>query len=313
VAIGRTGPPAATARRWPHLSQRAAEEVIAYLFISPWIVGFLVFTAGAMAYSFYLSLNDTDLLSISNFVGLRNYQQAFQAPLFAKALRATFLYTTLVVPLGTLVALAIAMMLNQNVRPMGFWRTVYYLPAVVSGVAVALLWGWVLNPDYGLVNLGLKLLGIRGPRWFASEEWAVPGVVLISLWGAGTNMLLYLAGLQSIPTELQEAARIDGAGPWRVFRHVTLPLLTPTVFFNVITNVIASFQVFTTAYILTQGGPNNATLFMVLYIYRQSFQLFHFGYASAVAWLLFLIILVFTLMVMRSSSYWVHYEGGLRR
>jgi multiple sugar transport system permease protein len=305
--------PAEAAPRRPRLSQARAEELTAYLFISPWIIGFLVFTAGAMISSFYISLLDTDLLSTSKFVALQNYLNAFKAPLFWQSIKATIFYTILVVPFGTVVALGVAMLLNQKVRPLGFWRTVYYLPAVVSGVAVALLWGWVLNPQFGLVNLFLGLFKIPGPRWFASEQWAVPGVVLIAIWGAGTSMLLYLAGLQSIPTELQEAARIDGAGPWRVFRNVTLPLLTPTIFFNVITLVIASFQVFTQAYILTQGGPNNATLFLVLYLYRQGFQQFHFGYASALAWILFVIIMFFTLIVVRSSSYWVHYEGGLRR
>jgi multiple sugar transport system permease protein len=306
-------PAAAGARRWPRLSQSQAEELTAYLFISPWIIGFLIFTAGAMIASFYISLLDTDLLSTTKFVGLQNYVSMVKQPLFWQAIKATFFYTILVVPLGTVIALSVAMLLNQKVRPLGLWRTVYYLPAVVSGVAVALLWGWVLNPQYGLVNLFLGLFRIPGPRWFASEVWAVPGIVLIALWGAGTSMLLYLAGLQSIPTELQEAARIDGAGSWSVFRNVTLPLLTPTVFFNVITGVIASFQVFTVAYILTQGGPNNASLFMVLYLYRQAFQLFHFGYASALAWVLFAIIMFFTLIVVRSSNYWVHYEGGLRR
>jgi multiple sugar transport system permease protein len=298
--------------RW-RLSQRTAEELTAYVFIAPWLFGFVVLTAGAMIYSFYLSLNDTDLLSTSKFVGFQNYVNAFHAPLFYQALRVTAFYTGLVVPLGTIVALAIAMMLNQKVRPLSLWRTIYYLPAVVSGVAVVLLWGWVLNPQYGLVNQGLALLHIPGPRWFASEQWAVPGIVLISLWAAGTNMLLYLAGLQGIPTELTEAARMDGANSWQVFFHVTLPLLTPTVFFNVVTNVIGSFQVFTAAYILTAGGPNNATLTMVMYLFRQSFQLFHFGYASALAWILFVIILFFTLILIRSSSFWVHYEGGLRR
>jgi multiple sugar transport system permease protein len=163
------------------------------------------------------------------------------------------------------------------------------------------------------MNQFLGLFGIPGPRWFGSETWAVPGVVLIALWGTGTNMLLYLAGLQSIPTEVQEAAKIDGAGSLTLFLRVTLPLLTPTVFFNVVINIIGSFQIFTTAYVLTQGGPNNATLTMVLYIYRLGFQLFHFGYASALAWILFAIILVFTLLVVRSSALWVYYEGGLRR
>jgi len=298
----------------PWLTQRRREELTAYLFILPWVIGFLIFTAGAMLFSFYISLNETDLLSLSKFVGLRNYTRALTSDsLFMKSLGVTAWYTVMVVPFGTIVAMAIAMMLNQKLKGVGVWRTIYYMPALVSGVAVALLWGWVLNPDYGIVNQGLKLLGVPGPRWFGSETWAVPGMVLVAVWGTGTNMVLYLAGLQSIPTEVQEAARIDGAGPWRLFWNVTLPLLTPTVFFNVLTSIIGSFQVFTLALILTAGGPNNATLTMVLYLYREGFQLFNFGYASAVAWLLFAIIMVFTLIVMRSSSMWVHYEGGLRR
>ena len=286
---------------------------MAYLFISPWLIGFLVFTAGAMLFSLGLSAFETDFLSSTKFVGLGNYAKLGDEPLFAKALRVTFFYTALTVPPATIVALVVALLLNQKVYPLSFWRTVYYLPAVVSGVAVALLWGWVLNPEFGLVNEGLRLVGVQGPRWFASEEWAVPGMVLITLWGTGTNMLLYLAGLQSIPTEVQEAAKIDGAGNLRLFFTITLPLLTPTVFFNVVMNVIGSFQVFTNAYVLTAGGPNNATLTLVLYIYREGFALFHFGYASAVAWVLFTIILAFTLLIVRSSAAWVHYEGGLRR
>jgi multiple sugar transport system permease protein len=306
---GHAGRPA---RPW--LSQRAREELTAYVFIMPWVIGFLIFTAGAMAFSLYISFSETDLLSLSKFIGLRNYEKALSADkLFYKSLGVTVWYTFLVVPLGTVIAMSLALMLNQKLWPIGFWRTLYYLPALVSGVAVALLWGWVLNPEYGIVNMGLKLIGVPGPRWFASEEWAVPAMVLVALWGTGTNMVLYLAGLQGIPTEIQEAARIDGAGPWTLFRHVTLPLLTPTVFFNVITSIIASFQVFNIALILTAGGPNNATLTMVLYLYDEGFRRFNFGYASAVAWLLFAIIMVFTLIVMRSSSFWVHYEGGLRR
>ncbi len=295
------------------LSERRREELIGYLFILPWVIGFLIFTAGAMIYSLGLSFFRSDLLSSTTFVGLGNYQLLSEDPLFGKSLLITVIYTGLTVPFGTILALAIAMLLNQKVRALGFWRTTYYLPAVVSGVAVALIWGWVLQPEYGLLNNFLRGFGIAGPRWFLSEDWAIIGLVLIALWGTGTNMLLYLAGLQSIPTELQEAAKLDGAGAWGVFRHVTLPLLTPTVFFNVIINVIASFQVFNNAYILTNGGPNNATLTLVLYLYRQAFQLFKFGYASAIAWALFAIILVFTLLIMKSSSLWVHYEGGLRK
>jgi len=171
----------------------------------------------------------------------------------------------------------------------------------------------VLHPEFGLSAFVFESLGLHSPRWFWSEEWAVPGLILIALWGAGTNMLLYLAGLQSIPTQLQEAARIDGASSARVFFSITLPLLTPTIFFNVILNIINSFQVFTQAFVITNGGPNNATLTMVLLVYRKAFQNFHFGYASSIAWVLFLIILGFSLLVIRSGDRWVYYEGGVRR
>jgi multiple sugar transport system permease protein len=303
----------ASARLW--LTQRRREELTAYLFIAPWIIGFLIFTVGAMAFSLWISFTDTDLLTVQKFIGVRNYAKALTGDsLFVKALIVTAWYTVMVVPCGTITAMLIALLLNQKVWPIGVWRTMYYLPALVSGVAVALLWGWVLNPDYGLVNLGLRMIGLGpGPRWFGSEDWAVPAMVLVAIWGTGTNMVLYLAGLQSIPTEVQEAAKIDGAGPLRLFWSVTLPLLTPTVFFNVITSIIGSFQVFNIVVILTQGGPNNATLTLVYYLYSEGFRLFNFGYAAAIAWLLFAMILVFTLIVMRSSNYWVYYEGGLRR
>lgn len=295
------------------LSRGRQEELIAFLFIAPWLIGFLVFTVGAMLFSFGLSLFDVDLLAgTSTFVNVKNYTDLATDPLFFQSVRVTLLYTGLTVPLGTLIALGIALMLNQKIAAVGLWRTVYYLPAVVSGVSVALIWNWVLNPQSGLLNQALAVVGIQGPRWFASEQWAVPGLVLMSLWQTGTNMLLYLAGLQSIPTEVQEAAKIDGAGAWRTFFAVTLPLLTPTVFFNVVINIISSFQVFERAYVLTQGGPNNATLTLVMYIYRQSFQLFHFGYASAIAGVLFAFMLLLTLLMFRSSSFWVYYEGRSR-
>jgi multiple sugar transport system permease protein len=295
------------------LSQRAQEEIAAYLFLLPWLFGFIVFTAGAMLYSLGLSFFQSDLLSDTKFVGLGNYEKLLDDDLFKKSLQVTALYTALVVPTTTILALAIAMMLNQKVVALSFWRTGYYLPAVVSGIAVALIWSWVLQPEYGLLNQFLRLFGIQGPRWLLSEDTAVYGLVLVTLWATGTNMLLYLAGLQSIPTELHEAAKIDGATAWQGFWKVTLPLLTPTVFFNVIISIIASFQVVETALILTDGGPNNATLTMVLYLYRNAFQLFKFGYASAIGWALFALVMVLAIIVIRSSSYWVHYEGGLRK
>lgn len=295
------------------LSRGRQEELIAYLFIAPWLIGFLVFTLGALLFAFGMSLFEVDLLAgTSKFLGAGNYTELGRDPLFWQSVRVTLLYTGLVVPFGTVIALGIALMLNQKLALVGLWRTVYYLPAVVSGVAVALIWNWVLNPQSGLLNQALATVGIQGPRWFASEQWAVPGLVLMSLWQTGTNMLLYLAGLQGIPTEVQEAAHIDGAGPVGTFFSVTLPLLTPTVFFNVVINIISSFQVFERAYVLTQGGPNNATLTLVMYIYRQSFQLFHFGYASAIAAVLFGMMLLLTLAMFRSSGFWVYYEGRNR-
>ncbi len=296
-----------------HLSRRAQEAIIAYIFISPWIAGFLIFTAGSMLFSLGLSFFKTDLLNPPRFIGLANFGDLVHDYLFWKSLRVTFVYTILAVPSSTLIALLIALLLNQRVRLLSLWRMIYYLPALVSGVALAVLWGWVLDPNYGLLNTALGWLGLPQPRWLLSEFWVIPALALMAVWGAGANMLLYLAGLQSIPTELQEAARIDGANAFRVFLHITLPLLTPTVFFNVVINMIGSFQIFTQNYVLTQGGPNNASLTLVLYLYNQGFKEFHFGYASALAWALFMIILILTLLVFRSSALWVYYEGGLRK
>jgi multiple sugar transport system permease protein len=266
-----------------------------------------------MAFSLGMSLFNTDLLETTKFIGLNNYVNLAHDSLFWNALRVTFLYTVLAVPFGTAIALVIAVLLNQKIRPLGFWRAVYYLPALVSGVAVALLWGWVLDPDYGLLNSALGFFGLPQPRWLLSEFWVIPGIVMIAIWGAGANMLLYLAGLQGIPSQLTEAARIDGASAWTVFIRITIPLLTPTIFFNFLLNMIASFQVFTTNYVLTQGGPNNASTTLVLFLYTKACAQFHCGYASAVAWVLFAIILCFTLLVFRSSNRWVYYEGGLRK
>jgi multiple sugar transport system permease protein len=313
VATDRAAASTATSRG-RRLSQRKVEALLGILFVSPYIVHFLVLQSGAILYSFYLSLFDSDMLTHMDFIGLDNYRYLLQEePLFGQALKVTAIYTFTLVPLATVLAMSIAVMLNQKLRLQGIFRTLYYMPAIVSGVAVSLVWLWVLHPDFGLSGVVFQALGLKSPRWFWSEEWAVWGLILIALWGAGTNMLLYLAGLQSIPTELLEAARIDGAGPIRGFFSITLPMLTPTIFFNVILNIIGSFQVFVPAFVITNGGPNNATLTMVLMVYRKAFQSFHFGYASSIAWVLFIIILFFSLLVFRSSDRWVYYEGGVRR
>jgi multiple sugar transport system permease protein len=296
------------------LSPRARDNLAALFFLSPWLIHFVFLIAFAMIFSFVISLTKTDLLTGFTWMGLKNYGQLFRDPLFTKSLQVTAYYTFLVVPLGIVVALSIALLLNQKVKGLGFWRLVYYLPSVVSGVAVAILWGWVLNPRFGLLNAGLMRLGIQNPpKWMYSEQWAVPGFIIMGLWGAGGGMLLYLAGLQGIPTALYEAAEIDGASSWQRFWQITIPMLTPTIYFNLLMNIIGSFQVFTQVYIMTNGGPNNATLTMVLYLYRLGFINLRFGYASALAWILFAIILIFTMGVVRSSAAWVYYEGELKR
>jgi multiple sugar transport system permease protein len=311
----RTVPAQASEARQSWFTQRRVEALLGLLFVSPYILHFVILQAGAMLFSLVLSFLETDLLTGVEFMGLDNYRYLFfEEPLFGQALKVTAIYTFTMVPLATILSLCIAVLLNQNVRFQGVFRTLYYMPAVVSGVAVALVFMWVLHPTYGLSGwLFNDILGIPSPRWFWSEEWAVPGLILLTLWSTGANMLLYLAGLQAIPTQLIEAARIDGAGAKRVFWSITLPLLTPVIFFNVIMNIIASFQVFVPAFVISNGGPNNATLTMVLLIYRKAFQSFHFGYASSIAWVLFLIILVFSVIVFRSQDRWVYYEGGQRR
>lgn len=296
------------------LSRQTRRELAAYLFISPWLVGFLVFTAGAMVFSLGLTLFEADLLTGFKFVGLENFAHLFEDKLFLKSLSVTFYYVALAVPLEVIVALAIALLLNSDkVCFTGVWRTLYFLPSIVSGIAVSLLWLWIFNPDFGLFNYLLSLAGIEGPRWVYSEQWAVPSFVLMSVWGTGSNMLLYLAGLQGIPTALYEAASIDGASGLSRFRYITIPMLSPTIFFNLVMTLIGAFQVFTQAYTMTAGGPNNATLTVVLYLYRKAFQQLYFGYASVIAWVLFVIIMAFTLLVIRSSDVWVYYEGELNK
>jgi multiple sugar transport system permease protein len=294
--------------------QRREDVLTAYLCLLPWIVGFLAWTLGPMLFSFSLSFFRADMLTGSRFLALGNYKELFtEDPLFWKSLRVTATYAFVSVPLGAALAIAVAMLLNQNIIFLGFWRTVYYLPSVVSGVAVSLLWLQIFNPRMGLLNGALKVLGITGPKWIYDSNWALPSLIIMSVWGVGGNMLLYLAGLQGIPTQLYEAASMDGANAWHRFWNVTMPMLSPTIFFNVIMGLIGSFQFFSQPLIMTGGGPNNATLSMVLYLYNKAFLQTQFGYASAIAWVLFAIIICFTLLVVRSSNRWVYYEGEERR
>ncbi len=293
-----------------------------WFFISPWIVGLLLFRGGPILGSLFLSFTEYNVADPPTWVNLANYQRLLEDDIFYKSLRVSGLYTLLAVPLGIVVSLVMALLLNQKGVPLlGVFRTLYYIPALVAGsVAVAFLFQWLLNPSFGIINYvialafgdeGLIPLGLRGPRWFFDPNWVVPSFVLMSLWGFGASMLIYLAGLQGVPTALYEAARIDGAGAWRRFQNVTLPMISPVVLFTFITGMIGSFQVFTPAYIVSGGvgGPAYASMFYVLYLYLNAFRRYRFGYASTQAWFLFIIILILTLIALRVSRRAVYYEA----
>lgn len=286
------------------------EAVAGYLFIAPWIVGFIVFVLGALLTAFYVSMTDWDLLTPSKWIGAENYNTLLHDKKFWISLRVTVIYVVTAVPLGIVFGFSIALLLNQKIKGLSIWRTIYYFPAILSGVAVSLMWMWVLNPDFGVINLLLSYVGIQGPGWIASPTWALPSLVIMSIWGAGGGMIIYLAGLQGIPTELYEAAEIDGCSKWKKLWKITIPMMTSVIFFNLIIGMISAFQTFTEAYVITNGGPDNATLFYAMYLYQNAFKFFKMGYASALAWVLFLIILLMTLLLFATSRRWVYYASG---
>lgn len=286
------------------------EAIDGYLFISPWLIGFVLWVAGPMLAAVALSLMQWDLFSPPRWIGLANFRRLFQDNLVGISLWNTAYYTFLNVPLRLLIALGTALLLNQQLRFQSVFRTAFYLPAVMPAVANAILWLWIYNPDFGLANQLLEFLGLPRLRWLWDPATSKPAFILMGLWEVGNAMVIFLAGLQSIPPTLYEAADIDGASWWHRFRYVTLPMLSPVILFNMIIGIIGSFQIFTAAYLLTNGGPQHSTLFTVLYLYRLGFEQFAMGYASALAWLLFMIILVFSLAQLRLSQAWVYYEGG---
>lgn len=288
-----------------------------YAFIAPWLLGFLLVTAGPMLYSLYLSFTSASLLSPPRWIGTENYQYMFtDDPLFFTSLWNTVYFVIFSVPLGMAFALLLAVLLHRRLRGIPLFRTVFFLPSVTNMVAVSVLWLWVFNPEFGLLNSVLNTVGIEGPLWLQSEVWVKPALIVMSLWSVGGMMIIFLAALQGVPQELYEAADLDGAEPWRKFRLITLPMISPSLLFNLIIGVIGSFQVFTQAFVMTgtaqpgsEGGPNNASLFLVLYLYKKAFQEFKMGYASALAWVLFVIVLVLTLVLMKMTKGKVHYEG----
>lgn len=287
------------------------ESRTAFIFLSPWIVGFVTLIAFPLFASIYYALTDWDLLTTPNWVGLRNFVEMMEDRLFWQSLKVTVTYALMRVPAGIVVGLGMAMILNsQIVRGRGMWRLLYYMPAVLPPVAVSLMWSWIFSPQDGILNSLLRLLGMRGLLWIQSETLVLPSFLIMAIWSLmGKNMLVYLAGLNSIPDQLLESASIDGANGLQTFIRVKIPMLTPVIFYELIMTLIESFKMFTQAYVMTEGGPRNASLFYVYYLYRNAFQYYEMGYASALAWILFLVILAFTLVVFRTSNKWVYYEA----
>jgi multiple sugar transport system permease protein len=288
------------------LARREARRF--YVFVSPWAIGFVLFSGVPIVASILMSFTQWNLLRDPTWVGLANYQKMIADPEFWESIVNTFYFGAGSVALGVVFTFLLALLLNQPLRFQGLFRTVMYLPSVVSGVATALLWLNILHPDYGLINKLLALIGVQGPGWLGTMEWAMPALILMSVWGAGNTIIIYLAGLQGIPKTLYEAAEIDGAGWWRRFWNVTVPMMSPVIFFNVVTGFIASLQAYVLILIMTEGGPANATMVLGLYIYRHAFTYFDMGYAAALSWAMFLIVIAVTLIQFRLARRWVHYE-----
>lgn len=309
------------------------EAIAGYLFIMPWLLGFVFLMGGPILFSLGLSFtewNPVEGTGAIRFVGLGNFKQMLSDTTFMKAASNTLIYTFVSVPLSMAGAILVALLMNLKIRGIAFFRTVFYLPTVAAGAASAFLWFFIYQADYGLLNYSLKTLGhvinfflnlvvpvefsIRGPQWLADPNWVMTAYIIMSLWSVGSGMIIYLAGLQGIPEQLYEAADIDGASTWQQFLNVTLPMLSPVIFFNLILTIVGSFQIFTQAFVLSggDGSPANASMFYVLYIYQQAFKFFHYGYASALAWLLFIVIMTATLIQFKFSG-WVYYEGELKK
>jgi multiple sugar transport system permease protein len=311
-------------------SYSAREVGTAMLFVSPWVVGFICFVGGPILFSIVFAFTRYDVLAPAHYVGLQNFRHIAHDPLFLQSLYNTC-FMMLRIPLMMGVSLVISILLDRGIRGLGFYRTACYMPAIMPIVATALLWWWIYNPNQGPINRSLEWLfatrpfewlaavithlghydkpfHFSAPLWLQDEAWAKPGLILMNLWQSGGAIIIWLAGLQSIPNQLYEAASIDGAGAWKRFRHVTLPMLSPYVLFNLVIGIIGTMRIFDEAFVMTRGGPNDSTLFYAYHLFRQAFQFFRMGYASALAWILFLIILALTLLQLWLSTKWVHYD-----
>jgi len=297
----------------PKLSLAKREAIACYLFIAPCILGLLIFTLGPMFASFFIAFTDWDIMTHPVWIGLDNYKEIFtDDPIFWKSLGNTVYYTVFAVPLGLIGSFLLALLLNTKVKGLSFFRTAFYLPAIVPAVASSMLWLWILQPEFGLLNSFLRLLHLPTPPWMADPSWSKPAIIFTMLWGLGNGMIIYLAGLQGIPEQLYEAASIDGANAWHQFWQITIPQMSPVIFFNLIMGMIGALQVFTQAFVMSNGlgGPADSTLFYVFYIYNKGFREFQMGYACALAWILFVIVLLITLIQFKFIGKKVYYEFG---
>ena len=293
---------------------RTKEAIAGYLFLMPWLLGLALFIVGPMMTSGFLSFTRYDVVNPPQFVGLKNFIEIFTKDrLFWPSMMLTFRYALIVVPLSLVGALSAAMLLNQALRGTTLFRTFFFLPHLTPIVAAAVLWGWIFNADVGPINHWIRTItgSDNAPGWFRDPDWAMTGLIIMAMWGAigGNTMLIFLAGLQGVPQELYDAAVVDGAGIWAKFRNVTLPMLTPTIFFNMVLGIIGALRVFSAAFVATQGGPAYSTWFYALHIYTRAFQYFEMGYASALAWIFFFVLFVFTFVQFRQSRRWVYYAG----
>lgn len=293
--------------------KRDLKKWVPYLFISPWIIGFLAFTLGPLVFSLFMSLHDWPVTREPVFVGFQNYINMFtKDPQFYKSIILTFKFALIFVPLNMIIALILAMLLTQHVKGVKIFRTIFYLPSVISGVAISIIWGWIFNTKYGILNYLLKLIGVEGPKWLVDPKWAIIAVVVASAWGVGSMMLIFYTNIKSIPQDYYEAAVIDGASPLKQFFSITIPIITPTILFNLITSTITALQQLTLVILLTKGGPLKSTYFYGLYVFENAFKHQRLGYASANAWIMFLVILALTAIIFKSSDAWVFYEAEVK-
>lgn len=293
---------------------KVMEKLTPYLFISPWLIGFFAFTAGPLALSLVMSFYDWPVIGKSTFIGFGNYIRMFtEDPQFWDSLGLTLKFALIFVPLNMIIALILAMLIATNVKGSNLFRVIFYIPSVVSGVAVAIIWGWILDSNNGILNYILSLVGIDGPLWLQDPKWAIVAIVIASAWGVGNMMLIFYTDIKSIPSSYYEAAVIDGATPLQQFFKITIPIITPTILFNLVTSTISALQQLTLVILLTGGGPMKSTYFYGLFVYENAFKHHRLGYASANAWVMFLLIMVMTAIIFKSSSAWVFYENEVKK